>query len=213
MCGAFLIFMRTFIVKIKGVTAYMQHRMDDQTLQKWEELRGNIIERDGLNDEPHKRAAFHSFIDPSGNYYIPNDHFKQSFVKGGGYVKAKVGNATRSMKNIVAAMWRIKEDKISFRKFDEVDTRSAVNKNNKARVIVHRPKWLEWECKFTLIIDDDKKNGITLETIEKIISYAGRYLGVGSYRPEHTGEYGRFELEGIMELSEKKIAEQKELVN
>ena len=190
----------------------MQHRMCDQKLQEWEIKRGNIIERDGLNDEPEKIAAFHSYIDNSGNYYIPADHFKQCFVKGGGFVKAKVGNANRSMKNIVAAMWRIKEDKIDFRKFDEVDTRSAVNRNVKARIIVHRPKWLEWECKFTLIIDDDKKNGITIDTIQNIISYGGRYLGVGSYRPEHTGEYGRFELESILELSAKKV-EEKELVN
>lgn len=190
----------------------MQHRMCDQKLQEWEIKRGNIIERDGLNDEPEKIAAFHSYIDNSGKYYIPADHFKQCFVKGGGFVKAKVGNANRSMKNIVAAMWRIKEDKIDFRKFDEVDTRSAVNRNVKARIIVHRPKWLEWECTFTLIIDDDKKNGITVETIQNIISYGGRYLGVGSYRPEHTGEYGRFELESILELSTKKV-EEKELVN
>lgn len=205
--------MRTFIVNIKGVTSYMQHRMCDQKLAAWEEKRGNIIERDGLNDEPEKIAAFHAYIDAAGNYYIPSDHFKQCFIKGGGFVKAKVGNATKSMKNIVAAMWRIKEDKIEFRKFDEVDTRSAFNRNVKARIITHRPKWLEWNCQFTLLIDEDKKNGITIETISTIISYGGRYLGVGSYRPEHTGEFGRFELESIIELSEKKIAEHKELVN
>lgn len=194
--------MRTFKVKVNGVTPYMQHRMDDVKLQEWEKKRGNIIERDGLNDEPEKIAAFHSYIDNDGNYYIPCDHFKQCFVKGGGFVKGKVGNATKSMKNIVAAMWRIKEEKIPFRKFDEVDTRSAVNRNVKARIITHRPKWNTWEAEFTLIIDDDVKNGVTIDTIENIINYGGRYLGVGSYRPEHTGEFGRFELIELKELKQ-----------
>lgn len=178
-----------FKVSVTGITPYMQHRMDDTKLASWEKSRGVIIERDGLNDEPNKIAAFHSYITPSGEYFIPSEHFKQSMVKGGGYIKSKVGNAKRSMKNIVAAMFFITPEKIPFRKFDEVDTRSAVNKNNKARVIVHRPKWGEWTCEFTLFVDNDS---ITTETIKEIIEASGKYIGVGSYRPEHTGEYGRF---------------------
>lgn len=192
--------MRQFKLQIKGVTPYMQHRMDDKKLAEWEVARGKIIERDGLNDEPAKKAAFHAYIDNEGNYFIPSEHFKQCFVKGGTFVKGKVGSTTKSMKNIVAGMWRITPEHIPFRMFDEVDTRSAVNNNVKARVIVHRPKWLNWTCEFELLIDDDAKNGMTLDTIRNIITYAGRYLGVGSYRPEHTGEYGRFELAGIIEV-------------
>lgn len=192
--------MRKFNVKVKGVTPYMQHRMDDATLQEWEKRRGTIIERDGLNEEPERKAAFHSYINSNGNYYIPAEHFKQSFIKGGAFVKSKVGNSKKSMKNIVAGMWRIEELEIPLNKFDEVDTRSAVNKNVKARIIVHRPKWNEWEAKFTLLIDDDVKNGVTLDMIQSIIGYSGRYLGVGSYRPEHTGEFGRFEVESIDEI-------------
>jgi hypothetical protein len=47
------------------------------------------------------------------------------------------------------------------------------------------------------MIDDDEKSKVTIETIEQIISFGGRYLGVGSYRPEHTGEFGRFEIQSI----------------
>lgn len=101
--------MRQFKLKIKGVTPYMQHRMDDTKLEKWEVSRGNIIENYHLNDEHEVRAAYHAYIDYEGNFYMPADHFKQCFVRGGGFVKGKVGNATKSMKNIVAAMWRIKE--------------------------------------------------------------------------------------------------------
>jgi hypothetical protein len=185
--------MRNFNVKITGVTPYMQHRMDNAKLKEWEQKRGRIIEREGLNTDEEKTALFHSYITEDGDFYIPSEHFKQSFVKGGGFVKGKVGNATRSMKNIVAGMWMIKCERIPFRRFDEVDTRSAVNNNVKARVIVHRPKWIEWGCEFTLVIDDDGL--LTTPIITSIISYAGRFLGVGSYRPEHTGEFGRFSAE------------------
>ena len=186
--------MKTYTVNIKGITPYMQHRMDDIKLAQWEKNRGLIIERDSLDDEPTKLAGYHSYIDQEGNYFIPSEHFKQSFVKGGGMVKGKVGSATKSMKNVVAVMWFINPEKIKFRKFDEVDTRSAVNRNVKARVIVHRPKWIDWTCSFNLMVDNDS---LTIETIKSIIEYSGKYIGVGSYRPEHTGEYGRFEAEII----------------
>lgn len=189
--------MREFKVKVVGVTPYMQHRMDDRKLAEWEKLRGNIIGEEHADDEPFKMAVFHSYIDSEGNYYIPAEHFKQCMIKGAGYVKAKVGAATKSMKGIVAGMWMIKEQKLPFRPFDEVDTRSAVNRAVKARIITNRPKWNTWETEFTLIIDDDDRSKVTVETISAIIEYGGRYLGVGSYRPEHTGEFGRFRLESL----------------
>lgn len=186
---------RSFKIEVTGKSPYMQHRMDTAKLKEWEQKRGRIIEREGLNTDEEKTALFHSYIDENGNFFIPSEHFKQSFVKGGSFVKAKVGNASRSMKNIVAGMWSVSPEQIPFRKFDVVDTRSAVNNNVKARIIVHRPKWETWKCNFILTVDDDGL--LTQPMIESVMDYAGRFLGVGSYRPEHTGEYGRFKVTGI----------------
>lgn len=183
-----------YSVTIKGVTPYMQHRMDDEKLQEWETRRKKIIERDGLDTEAEKLAAYHSFIDENGNFYLPSDHIRMSLINAGTFMKSKVGNARKSMANIVAAMFSINPEQIELPKFDTVDVRSAVNKNVKARIIVKRPKWMDWSAKFTLIIDDDS---ITKDTVEDLLSYAGRYVGIGSYRPEHRGQFGRFEVTEI----------------
>lgn len=197
--------MSFYKVKVKGKTPYMQHRMDDTKLAEWEKQRSKIIERDNLDDEPKKRALFHSYYILDDNeqlkFYIPSEHFKQSFIKGGGFTKGKVGNASRSMKNIVAGMWRICEEKIFLANhYDEIDSRSAVNNNVKARVMVHRPKWTNWEAEFTLEIDEDEKSKMTKEMVTDIIKDAGRYVGIGSYRPEHQGEFGRFTIESIIAM-------------
>lgn len=184
-----------YTVTIKGITPYMQHRMDDTKLAEWEVRRKKIIEREGLNTEDEKTAAYHSFIDDDGNYFLPADHIRMALINAGGFVKSKVGNARKSMKNIVAAMFTVTPEQIGFPKFDSVDVRSAVNKNVKARVIVKRPKWKEgWRATFTLLVDDDT---ITAETIKDLFSYAGRYVGIGSYRPTNNGFFGRFEVEKI----------------
>jgi hypothetical protein len=74
-----------------------------------------------------------------------------------------------------------------------IDTRSAVNKNTKGRVLVNRPKILDWELPFTLELDEAWLPITTMETvIEKLLSEAGKFPGVGSYRPEHKGQFWTF---------------------
>lgn len=185
--------MKSFKVKIKGTTPYMQHRMDDLKLEEWEKNRKVIIERQDVSKEDQMRAEFHAYSDEQG-FYIPSEHLIGSFINAGGMLKSKVGNAKKSMKNIVAGMFSIKEDKIRLPKTYEIDKRSAVNRNIKARIVVIRPKWENWSAEFTILVDNDT---ITKETTKEIVKMAGMYIGIGSFTPRHNGKYGRFTLEEI----------------
>jgi hypothetical protein len=106
-------------------------------------------------------------------------------------VKGKVGNASRSMKNIVAGMFLVGPEEIILPDYNRIDKRSAVNQAVKARVITIRPKWTEWEAEISLTVKNDT---LTEETIRNIVEYAGMYIGIGSYRPTHSGEFGCFEI-------------------
>ncbi len=187
-----------FKIKLKGITPYMQHRMDDSSLEQWEKQRGKIIERPEVSLEDLKRAEFHCYRDKDGKCYVPSDHLRGSMINAGAYLKSKVGNSRKSMKNIVAAMFLIEEEKIFIKDFDEVDKRSAVNRNVKARIITIRPKWTKWDISFTLSINN---HSITEETIKDIINHAGDYCGIGSYRPTNNGMFGRFELKEIKKIA------------
>lgn len=188
--------MKKYKVKIVGVTPYMQHRMDDTKLEEWEKNRKLIIERDDVSKEDYKRAIFHSYNDVNG-FYIPSEHIKGSLIGAGNYMKSKVGNVKKSMKNIVASMFFIDEPKLYINKNFDIDKRSAVNKNIKARVISIRPKWEKWDVEFTLSIDNDT---ITTSTIQQLLEYAGSYVGIGSYRPTNNGWFGKFKVDSILEL-------------
>lgn len=189
--------MKTYKVKIKGVTPYMQYRMDDVKLEEWEKNRKLIIERPDVAREDAVRAEFHCYRNGAGKCFIPSEHIKGALINAGGFVKSKVGNAKKSMKNIVAAMFFISPEHIELPDYNAIDKRSAVNKNIKARVIVIRPKWTDWEAEFELRIDNDT---ITLETTKEIFSHAGNYVGIGSFRPTNNGSFGRFTLEEIQEI-------------
>lgn len=185
--------MRNYKVKIVGKTPYMQHRMDDQKLEEWEKNRKTIIERDDVAKEDVVRAEFHSYSDKDG-FYIPSEHIRGALINAGAMVKSKVGNSRKSMKNIVAGMFFIKEDKLRLPDKYDIDKRSAVNRNIKGRVISIRPKWEQWDATFTLQVDNDT---ITKETVTEIIKNAGAYIGIGSFSPRCNGMFGRFELDMI----------------
>lgn len=178
-------------VEIEGVTPYMQHRMDDQKLEAWEKNRKHIIERPDVSEDDLKRAEFHAFRNKEGKLFLPSEHLRLALINGGGYLKSKVGVKTKSMKSIIAAVLMITPEEIIMPEYDEIDKRSAVNKNVKARIMVLRPKWLKWSASFDMILDNDT---LTKEMLTELITVTGNYVGIGSYRPTNNGYFGRFKL-------------------
>lgn len=172
----------------------MQHRMDDQKLEAWEKSRGLIMERPEISHEDAVRAEYHCYRNAAGKCFIPADQLRGALINAGSAVKAKVGGRSKSMKQVVAAMFMVTPDHIEIPDYDSIDKRSAVNKNVKARVMVIRPKWYTWESEFVLNVMNDS---ITKETIVQIIEHAGNYVGIGSFRPTNNGMFGRFELKEI----------------
>ena len=191
---------RRFRIVLKSTSAYMQHKMDDVKLAEWEKKRGKIIERQGLDITDYKQALYHSYNDDKG-FYIPSEHFKQSFILAGATVKAKMGTSSRSLKPVIAGGWQLEEEKYYIPEFNSVDTRSAVNNNIKGRVTVKRPRWDNWEVTIHLITDD-LENPLTISTIQEVISTSGRNIGIGSYRPQHLGDFGRFIIKELQYMGE-----------
>lgn len=182
--------MKRYHIKIEGITPYMQMKMDDKSLEEWEKNRNLIIERNDISKDDLSRALFHAYYDTDG-FYIPSEHIRGGLIDAGNLVKAKVGNRTKSMKNIVAGMFFVEPEKIRITNDFVIDKRSAVNQKIKARIICIRPRWNQWTVTFTLVVDNDT---ITDATIKQILEYAGQYCGIGSFRPTKNGMFGRFKI-------------------
>lgn len=184
----------TYKVSIEGITPYMQHRMDDVKLDEWEKNRKQIIERPDLNIEDVKRAEYHCYRNREGKCFIPAEQLRIAMINGGTYLKSKVGTKTKSMKGIIAAVMRISPEDILLPDYDEIDKRSAVNRNVKARVMVVRPKWMQWGAEFDMVLDNGT---LTKEMLTELVTVTGNYVGIGSYRPTNNGYFGRFKLKDI----------------
>ena len=66
------------------------------------------------------------------------------------------------------------------------DTRSAVVQ--RGRVVRRRPCFNDWALDFSIVIKDPE--AVPPETLQEILEYGGRYVGIGDYRPK----FGLFEV-------------------
>lgn len=194
----YLFSMKKYNIKLKSLTPYMQHRMDDLSLADWEKCRKQIIERPEVSKADSHRAEYHSYRNKDDSCYIPAEHIRQSLINAGTYMKSKVGARSKSMKTIVAACFIVTPDEILIPDWDQIDKRSAVNKNIKGRVMVVRPKWSNWKIEFIL---ECHESSITKESIAQLFEYAGKFCGIGSYRPTNNGLFGRFEVIEVAEIT------------
>lgn len=71
----------------------------------------------------------------------------------------------------------------------EVDSRPVVIPSTKGRIMRHRPKIEKWQAEIPLEIDTGV---LPVATIHQLLEEGGRRIGIGDYRPEKTGPYGRF---------------------
>jgi len=65
---------------------------------------------------------------------------------------------------------------------------------SRARVMCYRPKFPVWSLTFDVNYDADI---IEAEGIESYFTAAGKYVGLGGFRPAKNGMFGRFEVELI----------------
>ena len=74
---------------------------------------------------------------------------------------------------------------------------SGVNPNTKGRIMISRPRFLEWGLKFELICDDDN---IPEKVIEAALILGGKSVGIGDWRPDKKGRFGKFEVRKFKEV-------------
>lgn len=104
----------------------------------------------------------------------------------------KLPSSRKSAKSVTGGAIIMVNEKIYFKekykfKDSEIDSRPVVIQ--RARIMRHRPKIEKWTLEFEMEIDDTI---LDTENINAMLVDAGRRSGIGSYRPQKSGSFGRF---------------------
>jgi hypothetical protein len=148
--------------------------------------------------DPKEEAERRTYKLPTnGQLYLQSLAFRGSVIgTGGGASGRKIGKFTANSR-FSAGVFPLEENCPLYHPETEdpifkyeIDSRRAIV--NKAGIIRHRPKINEWACDLKLEIDTDL---IKVEQVLELLNISGRVAGVGDYRIQKKGLFGKYKAE------------------
>jgi hypothetical protein len=127
------------------------------------------------------------FMEDGETLAIPGWNLFRSLVKAAGAFK----DGKISMSKVVAGGVTVEPAMLSFgTKTYAIDTRRAVVQRN--GILRSRPLLKEWVLDFELLVNEEDVSAKAFPTLRAICEDAGRRVGLGDFRVEKNGPFGKF---------------------
>jgi hypothetical protein len=182
--------MKKIKVRIEGISPLLQHRFPE------EDAETEIKTKNRQNNEADVEKSLYRL--PDGTIYQPATHIISALKRGGVKFQIK-GSGKQTYKNIIGSgAVTIEPDAIPHKNQNwEVDSRPVVNPSTRGRVIRKRPVLKNWSLQFVFDVDEDE---IPIAVLKEILDRTGRSVGIGDFRPEKGGPFGRFLVSEFKEI-------------
>jgi len=149
-------------------------------------------------------AAVKAYRDEEGFLYVPCIFFRQAMVSAGKGRKIGKFFATTLIKGSVIDPDRkarlVDPETGEFISEYGIDERPVVV--GSARVMRARPRVERWACDVMLDVDEEVFSAKDMAVLVDVLNMAGSRIGVGDYRVEKGGWFGRFEVVGWQMVEE-----------
>jgi len=192
--------MKTVEVEITGVAPLLINRFKDQS-----EIEAGVKKKGSKRDygTPREQAESTAYRDEkTKRIWVPS-----TWITGAIKTVAsdyKLSGTRKSVKSVSGGAIFPQEEKLYFKenyklKDVEIDSRPCVVM--RARIMRHRARLENWSVTCTLEIDNEI---LDLDTVHSILVDAGKRAGLGDFRPQRGGPFGRFQVTGWKIMNKKK---------
>jgi len=169
-----------YSVSIKGVSPLLMNRFLPAELLETKVKRGSTKDV-SVEDK--------LYVTEDGEPYVPSTYIRNSLIEAGKSIRIK-GRGKSTYSKLLGSSLIVQPDNIIINSSTgwESFTVTAVNPTTKGRMMVTRPMFKDWKLSFEAVVLDD----IPEEVFRDILDEAGRYVGIGDWRPAKKGMYGKF---------------------
>jgi len=182
---------------IQGVTPLLMNRFCEQNEIKISS--GTSAAMVGKKDSPREEATRRAYVDDKGGLYVPGPNVFACLVAAGKFHKVAKSKVTTTRSSLVPAGITIQDIVCPLgTKSFEVDSRSVVIPSTGGRIMCHRPRIDDWKLTFTLEVDTSI---FSPEFVRQLVDDAGSKIGLGDFRPDRRGPFGRFNVVACREAS------------
>ena len=188
--------MKTFDVHIEGVTPLLIHRFTEKAQQP-DNTRAILIQP----RDPRREAEELAYIDEEGHYYFSG--FAIPAAMGSAGAAHKTTGSRRTLRFVVPSAVSMTSDTVTILQGEEpaasfeVDSRPVTIPSTKGKIMRHRPRWNKWNAAFNLQVDDQL---LGPEMAHQLLTEAGLSYGIGDFRPQCRGPFGRFRVTRFEEV-------------
>jgi hypothetical protein len=174
----------TMQLKIIGETSLLQEKMAERIREQLKNIvtgkgkeknKNRDLERE-VEEKIHKNAK--------GEVCFPTSGFKKAMVEAAPYLDGCDKKKAKGSFFIMGELTPIK--------YKKQVTNKAVGRDsgiNRAPREIWRPEFQEWNTTLTIRYNEQQ---ITPQQIVELAKLAGFHIGVGSWTPQHGGQYGMF---------------------
>ena len=180
--------MITVHVSLKGLSPILLHNPAG--------MGGNGKVGKGRIPTPEEEAAAGCYwTEDKSSLAIPSTNILRCFTKAGAQFKVKMGAAKTTMAKVIPSAVSIEPiECVPFgTKEYSIDTRRAVVQ--KQGILRSRPKLNPWTLKFDLLVIDEDIPRDMIPALRLVVEDSGRRVGLGDFRIEKTGPFGKFAVE------------------
>ena len=183
--GEYVPHKRVCDVKIVGISPYSQSKVIETPRRPKEE--GDAYDERCWSERMH--------VDDKGVCFIPASAFKKALETASSFLRERVPGKGKSEfgKHFRAGVLIVENPTLGVKAKDVKCERVYVNADGKSgsgsRVWRRYPLFPKWQCDVEFIIVDGT---VTEEVFERHLREAGQLVGIGRWRGEVGGMYGRF---------------------
>ncbi len=181
--------MKTIEITIEGVTPLLMNKFTDAAQQK--ATTGTSVAAVGDRGSPREQADAKKYVDEDGVIGIPGPNMFRAIIDAGKFFKAGKSKVTTLKNSLIPACLSIDLIFIPLKFKDpwETDTRPVRIPSTGGRILCHRPMFHDWSLSFVLELDTTI---ISVKLLREIIDAGGKRIGLGDYRPDCKGMFGKY---------------------
>ncbi len=146
----------------------------------------------GGRGAPREQAESKLYIsEATGKPIIPGPNLFRCLIDGGRFFKAGKAKITTQKSSMVPSCLSVENFEIPIEHTNpwETDTRAVRIPSTGGRILAHRPCFHDWKLTFTLLLDEEI---MSKALVREIIDAAGKRIGLGDFRPDCKGPFGKF---------------------
>ena len=180
---------KTITFTIKGISPLIQHKWSEKAKREMREKHAGKKTKSREVRNPEKEFQEACYLTDEGEYGIPLMAFKNSLITA---AHKDIGIE----KTLVRKAFFIKSEDSNL--INKIECSEPVMREDMVRVgagsadMRYRPEFRQWSTTITAEIDSQL---LTVDDVVNLINRAGFGVGIGEWRPEKNGEYGRFEVD------------------